>query len=349
MRPTTRWRTTRAAFRSTAHGISLALTGSLLAAPPSVPGPIPAEGAVPTMVGADTAPGEGLREGWTIDAPEDRADPDRPDARDPAVELRRLRREHFGSIRVPEIRRRGLERLASFGDADAIELLYRSLRREAADVRAAMLDRIRSFGAKGQAALAWIAIEDPDPALRSLAAGRLDRPATPATLGVLDLALRQTTHATVNRAGALAGSLNALPAIPHLIFAQVASDEITDRGDLAWIAIGTQKSYVSNVVPVLGNGSGAFTPVVNTILEGVVLRITDAVAVTYRADAHQALVSMTSADWGRSTAHLGYDPKVWWAWYHEEYLPFKRAQAEESAARAKAEEAARRAESDPLE
>jgi hypothetical protein len=325
--------------------LSLAVPAASAIAPP--PSPLPSEGAVAPMAGADLAAGQAARPEVETGAQDDAVP--RKASRDEAVRLRQLRREHFGSVRSPELRAKGLAALSEFGTANSIELLYAMLRREKPDVRDAMLDRIDSFGAKGQAALTWIAIEDPDAAMRTAATARIDRPATPATLGVLDLALRQNAHATVNRAGALAGTLNALPAIPLLIFAQVASDEVADQGDLAWIAMGTQRSYVSNVAPVLGDGSGAFTPIVDTILQGFVLRVTDAVAVTYRADAHHALVAMTGADWGKPTGHLGYDPKAWWAWYNDEYVPFKRAQAAEAAAREKAERAARGGEGDPLE
>ncbi len=353
-----------AAIRSFA--LVFVASASLAASPP--PAPLPSEGAVAPMVGADVAAGEasrpqqpapGTTTGTTTGTgpetgPETGQGPaqvsvPRNASEREAIRLRQLRREHFGSVRVPELRAKGLAALAEFGDANSIELLYTMLRKEKPDVRDAMLDRIDSFGAKGQAALTWIAIEDPDAAMRAAATERIDRPATPATLGVLDLALRQNAHATVNRAGGLAGTLNALPAIPLLIFAQVASDEVENQGDLAWIAMGTQRSYVSNVQPVLGAGSGAFTPIVSTILEGFVLRVTDAVAVTYRADAHNSLVAMTTADWGKPTGHLGYDPKAWWAWYNDEYVPFKRAQAAEAAAREKAEQAAKGSEGDPLE
>jgi hypothetical protein len=325
--------------------LSLAVTAANATVPP--PGPLPSEGAVAPMSGADLAVGQAARP--EVDAAAGDDVPPKKASRDEAVRLRQLRREHFGSVRAPELRAKGLAALAEFGNANSIELLYAMLRREKPDVRDAMLDRIDAFGAKGQAALTWIAIEDPDAAVRAAATARIDRPAAPATLGVLDLALRQNAHATVNRAGALAGTLNALPAIPHLIFAQVASDPVENQGDLAWIAMGTQRSYVSNVAPVLGDGSGAFTPIVDTILQGFVLRVTDAVAVTYRADVHQSLVAMTSADWGKPTGHLGYDPKAWWAWYNDEYVPFKRAQAAEAAAREKAERAATGAGGDPLE
>ena len=334
--------------RTIAAAIALLLAAFAAADPPS---PIVAEGAVAPIGGADVATGRDARPEVAAEAAaEANADAiPRKASRDEAIRLRQLKRESFGSVRPAELRAKGLAALAEFGDANSIELLYSMLRGEKPDVRDAMLDRIDSFGAKGQAALTWIAIEDPDAALRAAATARIDRPVTPATLGVLDLALRQNAHATVNRAGALAGTLNALPAIPLLIFAQVASDEVEDQGDLAWIAIGTQRSYVSNVAPVLGDGSGAFTPIVNTILEGFVLRVTDAVAVTYRADAHNSLVAMTTADWGKPTGHLGYDPKAWWTWFNEEYVPFKRAQAAEAAAREKADRAASEAGRDPLE
>ena len=53
--------------------------------------------------------------------------------------------------------------------------------------------------------------------------------------------------------------------------------------------------------------------------------------VVYRTEVHFALRNLTTRDWGRSTDHLGWDMKKWWAWYNEEYVPYKRAQASSEA------------------
>ena len=100
-----------------------------------------------------------------------------------------------------------------------------------------------------------------------------------------------------------------------------------ENGDLAWIAIGTQVSYVQDLVPVVGNGSAAFNPIVGHVYEGTVLAIQDAVVVVYRTEVHTALVNLSTRDWGRSTDHLGWDMKQWWTWYNDQYVPHMIARA----------------------
>ena len=148
-------------------------------------------------------------------------------------------------------------------------------------------------------------------------------------LAVLDHALRDTRHAVVSNAASLANAINAIETIPLLIFNQATTDDYSDTGDLAWIAIGTQMSYVQDLVPVVGDGAGAFNPIVGTILEGTVLAIQDAIVVVYRTEVHFALRNLTTRDWGRPTDHLAWDMKQWWHWYNDEYVPYKRAQAQE--------------------
>jgi hypothetical protein len=240
-------------------------------------------------------------------------------------EIRAIRRRWLGQRRDPELRTEGIARLAEYTEPTALLPMHEVLREEKDDVRIAMLDHFASLGSPGQAALAFVAIRDPDAGLRGEALRRLDRPADPGALAMLDEALRERRHETVNRAGLVAGHLQALEAIPHLIFAQVAADEVPASGDLAWIAIGSQISYVADLVPVVGNNVGAFQPVVGTIMEGVVLQVQDAVAISYRTDVHRSLVAMTTYDFGESTEFLGYDPARWHAWFNEVYVPHNAA------------------------
>jgi len=68
--------------------------------------------------------------------------------------------------------------------------------------------------------------------------------------------------------------------------------------------------------------------VLGVVTEGVILRAIDAVVVNYRIDIHNALVSMTTDEWGQSTEYLGYDPAKWYAWYNEQFVPHMRKQIE---------------------
>lgn len=309
--------------------VAFVVATAALTAPPSSPTtgtkpppPIPAEGAVPPTAGLD---GRYTEEELAPAAA----------SLDTAAKIRQIRREYFSnpgnSPRAAAHRAEGIAKLKQFTAPAAMVPMYEELRHEADDVLTAVLDQFQSLGEPGQAALAWVAINDDDARMRHEATNRIHRPASPAVLGVLDNGLRANTHMVANRAGSLAGALNALETIPLLIFAQATRDRVEKSGDLAWIAIGTAKSYVANVVPVVGADSGAFQPIIGVINEGVVMRVTDAVVTSYRTEIHTSLVNMTSADWGQSTESFGYDMKRWFAWYNDEYVPFKKRQAEELA------------------
>lgn len=241
-----------------------------------------------------------------------------------------LRRKYFGSTREQR-RAIGLEEIPTLTNPLGFQTLYEKLRECGGDVSAALIEHFASQGEPGQSALAWMAIEDPNPAVRNEASMRIDRPACNAVLATIDHALRSTLNLRVNNAGLLAGTLNTTAAIPLLIFAQYAADD-RPPGDLAWIAIGRSISYVANVVPVVGDGSGGFLPVIGQVFEGVVLRVSDAVVYTLRADVHNSLVSLSSSDWGQSTAQYAWDIPAWARWFNTEFVPFKQAQQQQAAA-----------------
>jgi hypothetical protein len=75
----------------------------------------------------------------------------------------------------------------------------------------------------------------------------------------------------------------------------------------------------------------AFDPTVSVITEGSVLAVSGGAVVTYRYEVHNALVGLTSAAWGQSTAKLGFDKKAWEQWYTGEFLPYMAAKKAESA------------------
>ncbi len=275
--------------------------------------PIPDRGGVPPIVDLLTAP-----------SPDELAS--RAASRRYAEQIRAIRHRCLGDVRVEELRRRGIEELTRLTDPDAFMPLVEELARERDDVRLAILDHFASCGEPGQAALAWVAVHDEESRYSHEAIRRLSAPPSDPVLRVLDDALRSETHATANRAGTVAGALSAIRTIPLLIFAQATADPVEDEGDLAWILVGTSRSFVARVEPVVGSGVGAFQPIPGVIQDGSILRVVDAVAIFYRTEVHRALVSITTDDWGRSTAHFGYDIREWWRWYNAEYLPFKNEQ-----------------------
>ncbi len=244
-----------------------------------------------------------------------------------ASRIRRIRYEYLGDMRAREFRDRGIDELRAFTDAAALEPLIEELAAEKDDVRLAMLEHFAALGDDGQGALAWIAIHDPSEAYRHEAMRRMVSPASPTVLRVLDSGIRSTRHAVANHAGTLAGSLRVLEAIPLLIFAQATQDPFDEPGDLAWIAVATQRAFVAGIEPIVGSGAGAFRPIPGIVQEGAILRIVDAVVIFYRTEIHRVLVMMTTDDWGQSTAHLGYDMNAWWHWYNDQYVPDRNARA----------------------
>ncbi len=276
--------------------------------------PIPDRGGVPPIVDMLTRPSEGQ---LAL----------RARSRQFTQQIRAIRHEYLGKIRVLPVRTQGLAQLREFTDPAAFMPLIRELTGEADDVRLGLLDHFATLGDDAQAALGWLAIYDHDPAIRHEALTRMVSPAGLPVLNVLDQALRHHRHEIANNAGFVAGALNALETIPLLIFAQATADPVDSQGDLAWIAIQTQTAYVQRIEAVTGDGAGGFRPILGIVTEGVILRVVDAVAINYRTEIHRSLVAMTTNDWGQSTEHLEYDMRRWREWYNNDYLPLKREQA----------------------
>ncbi len=249
------------------------------------------------------------------------------------AQFRALKSKYFGQ-HTAALRQTGLTQLRAYTDAASLEPMWTVLQSESDDVRLAVLDHLAGRASAGQALLARIAVHDKNSAIRAEATRRIAQPPTESVLQVLDESLRSNEHVVVNNAGLLAGNIHAIEALPALIFAQFSQDTQTSEGDLAWIAIGTQRSYVQNLVPVTGDNSGAFSPVIGQVIEGVVMRVADCIVTTYRADVHNSLISMSSFDTGTDTSYLAWDMRAWARWFNQEYVPMKQREARELAAAA---------------
>lgn len=277
--------------------------------------PLPADGIVPPIVTP--------RYDEFLDA----VSPSRARIREYERQLKTLRYRHFGRIRVAEIRAQGLDRLREFTDPASFGLMVEVFRNEQDDVILAMLDHFVAQGEAGEGMLAWIAIYHDDPSMRHEATRRLANGSSDPVLQQLDIALRSDDHAVASHAATLAGSLGAFKAIPLLIFGQAAGGPAPQgTGDLAWMSIETQRAYVAGIIPTVGSAAGAYVPIIDTVNEGTLMRVVDAVAIVYRTEVHRVLVAMTSAEMQQSTAHLNYDLDAWWYWYNDEYVPFKNEQ-----------------------
>src|SRR5262249_9087404 len=137
--------------------------------------------------------------------------------------------------------------------------------------------------------------------------------------------LRTGTDDELGVAAHLASGLGLVEAIPMLISAQLGGGGTQvgsaggdgDEHSLAWILVGTQQAFVSALQPVVGNSAVAFDPQVSVVTEGTILRVIDAVVVTYRYEVHNALVDLSSKAWGQSTYKLGWDNPAWRKWYKD--------------------------------
>ena len=243
-------------------------------------------------------------------------------------QLKIIRRKYFGNRKLPSLRQQGFDELTEFTDPAAFKPMVRVFAREKDDVRLAILDHLAGQDEDGMAVLAWIAITDNDQAIRHEATKRLLAPASDRVLEQLDMALRSSDHSVAMHAAVLAGTLDAVEVIPLLIFAQAAGTPANQQtGDLAWIAIETQRAFVAGLVPVAGDASGAFQPIIGKISEGTLMRVVDAVVIVYRTQVHRTLVALSSNDWDQPTDGFNYNINAWWHWYNEEYVPFKNEQA----------------------
>ncbi|TVQ61321.1 MAG: hypothetical protein EA379_06640 [Phycisphaerales bacterium] len=254
------------------------------------------------------------------------------------VELERslnaVRARHLGSMRHEGRRDEGiglmLDIMREFDDPSSYAVALKVFAREKMDVRSALLDHIAGAATmESDATLAWIACHDADEAMRDAAldllAVRADANGVHDSVRlVLDQALRTRSDTVAANAAAAVRTLGLLEAIPLLIATQVRTQGASgaaEPGALAWILVGTQRTFVSDVTPVVGASSVAFDPTISVLTTGSLLVIGDALVTIYRTEVHESLVAMTSEAWGRSTAHLGYDLDAWRAWHKNEFLP----------------------------
>lgn len=259
-------------------------------------------------------------------------------------ELKKIRYKHFGSINNVEIRQAGIAKIREFTDPAIFPSLVEIFRDERDDVRSAVLDHLSDqHSDEGDACLAWIATHDASPELRASATRKVaSRVRTTGNVSsrialVVYGALRSPNEAVIAAGAQLAQGIGMYDAIPWLISSQLGSAPVSsgesDRGgDLAWIMVGKQIAFVSDLTPVVADSAVAFDPQLSVITEGVLLRVHDAAVLTYRYEVHNALIDLSERDWGRPTRGLGWNQDGWRDWYAKDYLPFRKQRDRELAA-----------------
>ncbi|MCC6676564.1 MAG: hypothetical protein IT436_05415 [Phycisphaerales bacterium] len=247
-------------------------------------------------------------------------------------ELRKLRATYFKAIRNPKIRAEGIVKLHDYNSPALFPSLIEIFQHEQDDVRTAVVDILYlSASDEGDASLTWIAIEGEDPEFRAMAKSRLlerisaGNGASNRVRLVILQGLKSQNDARIGAAAQLAGQLGLFETIPWLINAQLGGSTASTggaggdgQGALAWILVGQQQAFVSDLTPVVGESAVAFDPQLSTLTTGTILRVFDAHVVTYRTEVNAALIGLSSRLTGRDMSGLGWNQPAWGQWYRDE-------------------------------
>lgn len=249
-------------------------------------------------------------------------------------ELRKLRQSHFGNIGNRAVRQDGIIKLLDYTDPALFPLMVDIFGNEGPDVRDAMLNHFfDSATAEGDGGLAWMAMFGKDDATRRRAKGFVQRRidttgSVPDQVKLTIAAAMKSDQAEPMRAGLdLIRGLDLIEFVPWLIAGQVRQQGVQagtgggGAGDLAYIVVGTQTAFVSDLTPVVSQSAVGFDPQLSTITSGTILRIHQAVVYEYHTEINAALIDMTSRHMGASTRRLGWNVPAWREFYANEFLP----------------------------
>ncbi|MFT3685504.1 MAG: HEAT repeat domain-containing protein [Phycisphaerales bacterium] len=248
--------------------------------------------------------------------------------------MKTIRFKNFGSKNVQDIRQAGIAELRKITEPAAFPSMIEIYRDEQADVRKAVCEHLADLNTdQSLTTLAYTAVFERKPEFRQAATDALkvklaERKSVPAGVHtVVASGLDNVNGLVRGDAARLASTLKLVEAIPAMIAAQISpSGGGSAGGYIAYIVVGTQRAYVADLDPVVGDNSVAFDPVPGVITEGTVLAINDAVAIQYHTGVHDALVGLTSGLSGDDTSKLGWNPKKWQTWYAGTLVPKLQAQ-----------------------
>ncbi len=256
------------------------------------------------------------------------------------LELQRFRKEYFGQGHNTETRQIGLSLLRERYNRVALyPLLLKVFEHDKEDVRFGLLDMFAETGTdEADSTLAWEAVFDDHEDMRDAARERLL--ARVNEVGevsnriklVVATGLQQEKNSEVIAAAGIAEVLSLYEMVPLMIAAQVGGNTQgaagQGTGNLGWIMIAQQQSFVSDLQPVVANSAVGFDPTLSVITTGVVLEINDAVVITYRTEVFYSLTRMTSGALGKPTGAFGMDQQKWWDWHEQEWKPWMAAREE---------------------
>ncbi|MEO1007639.1 MAG: hypothetical protein AAFX79_03680 [Planctomycetota bacterium] len=249
-------------------------------------------------------------------------------------ELRKLKRTYFRNPRAQELREAGIRKLREYTDPAIFESMLEIFGRSGDDVRRAIVEHLAQLGTdEALAMVAWTAVFDKDERLRVMAAETLDdvlsgRDVPRSVQSVVAEGLRRSDNTPASAAAGLAATLRIADAIPAMIASQIAGrrNDSDGNGALAYILVGQQQAFVSDLTPVVSDSAVAFDPELSVVTEGVILRVIDAAVVQYRVEIHDALVRLTSDLYGEDTSRLGWDQDAWRQWYATDFVPHMQEQ-----------------------
>jgi hypothetical protein len=264
--------------------------------------------------------------------------------------LGEIRRLHFGNVPSVESRQIGVGKLAQFTEPRTFSLLIKELSEERPDIRGALAQHFASLKTdQADAALAAIAVFDRNDKVRALATDLLNTrivqawhaqerdprdPIRPSRMiqEVMAKGLESRSIAAVETSAAIAdrfGVHEALPLMIHALNRQAGGGGgggggggvLPARGQI-WIV--TQTAFVSDLTPVVADGSVGFDPTMSVVSYGAVLRVLDAVVTISRPQISTSLVSLSSGAWGgQDTSYLGQDAMSWAKWYAYDFMPYR--------------------------
>lgn len=262
-------------------------------------------------------------------------------------ELRKIRYQFLAQNKHAPKREEGLARLQDFNRPELYPLLIDLFKDDQMDVKQFLIDRFaESKSNAGDSSLAWVGIYDENPQVRAAAVTKLrsriakERSAVESTRLVLYEGFRTRKDDTMVASAKLASSLNLVEVMPWLIASQAAQQPTataaatgtgSGNGALAWIMVGEQTAFVSDLTPVVGPNAVAFDPQLSVINTGTILRVLDAVVVEYHVELHRELVDWSTREYGQDTSGFGYNYEAWKTWYDKDFLPHlaaKRAEQE---------------------
>jgi len=245
-------------------------------------------------------------------------------------DLQVVRNRHFTGVRSEAVRAAGMERLRQMaGDPVALPIMLDVFAGEPDGVRVRVLEMLADLKTDASdATVAWVAMTAENLTLKKGAMSAVERRSWQlkgdvpmGVQSVIAAGLESSDNARAATAANMALGLRLYEAIPSMIAAQVRPSNAGEpgAGAIAQIVIGTQRAFISDLTPVVGQGAVAFDPQVSTVTDGVVLRVFDAYVITYRTEVHSALVALSQQLAPDSkVATIGYDQEKWAQWYASE-------------------------------